>query len=133
MPWFKVDDGLSSRAETTRIPRAYRCSALGLWALAGSWSAKELTDGHVPAHMLDELSGSPDDASWLITSGYWSEVDDGWQFVKWAGDQPVRVKVLADRAKNAARQSKLTRKNVSNGVTVHVSDGVMRPGFSSDL
>lgn len=103
MPWFKVDDGLSSKAETTRIPRAHRTSAIGLWVLAGAWCAKELTDGHVPAHMVEELAGSDDDAQWLVKAGYWITVEDGFQFASWAPDQPLRETVIAAREKNAAK------------------------------
>src|SRR5476651_1728036 len=103
MPWFKVDDGLAMKVETTRIPRSARTSAIGLLALAGSWSARELTDGHIPAHMLDELCGTDADASWLVTAGYWVAVDDGWQFVDWAPDQPLREVVMADRTKKAEK------------------------------
>jgi hypothetical protein len=103
MPWFKVDDGLSMKAETTRIPRAARTSAIGLLALAGSWSARELTDGHIPTHMLEELAGSEADAAWLVTAGFWLVVPDGWQFVEWEPDQPLREVVMADRAKRAEK------------------------------
>ncbi|MET4702766.1 hypothetical protein ABIB54_000220 [Frigoribacterium sp. UYMn621] len=103
MPWYKVDDGLSMKAETTRIPRAARTSAIGLLALAGSWSARELTDGHIPTHMLEELAGSEADASWLVTAGFWIAVVDGWRFTEWEPDQPLREVVLADRAKRAEK------------------------------
>ena len=91
------------KAETTRIPRVERASAIGLYVLAGSWSARELTDGHIPAHMLEELCGSDNDATWLVTSGFWAMADDGWQFCEWAPEQPLREVVLAERAKKAER------------------------------
>lgn len=124
-PWFKVDDGLSSKAQTTRIPRAHRRAALGLWVLAGSWSAKELTDGHIPEHMLDELTGTPDDAAWLVKAVYWMVVEDGWQFVDWEPDQPLREAVLAGRKKNAEKVSTWrTRNRPSNPVTPPVANPV---------
>jgi hypothetical protein len=118
MPWFKVDDGLTMKAETTRIPRSLRTSAIGLLTLAGSWSARELTDGHIPAHMLDELCGAQSDAEWLVTAGFWTAVNDGWQFVEWAPDQPLREVVLAERAKRAEKMRGWRARNrPSNPVT----------------
>jgi hypothetical protein len=117
-PWFKVDDGLMSKAQTTRIPRAHRRAALGLWALAGSWSAKELTDGHIPEHMLDELTGTPEDAAWLVKAEYWTVAEDGWQFVEWEPDQPLREVVLDARKKNAEKvKDWRSRNRASNPVT----------------
>lgn len=58
MPWFKVDDGFANSQEVMRIPRRHRCAAAGLYTLAGSWAAKELTDGWVRQYMLAELCGT---------------------------------------------------------------------------
>ncbi|TXN29307.1 hypothetical protein FVP33_14100 [Lacisediminihabitans profunda] len=113
-----MTDDLPSKAETTRIPRAHRRSAVGMWALAGSWSAQQLTDGHIPEHMLDELSGTSEDAAWLVTAGFWEVVEDGWQFVEWAPDQPLRAVVLAERAKRAEKmRGWRSRNQVSNPAT----------------
>lgn len=127
-PWFKVSDDLPSKPETTRIPRVYRRAALGVWALAGSWSAQQLTDGHIPQHMLEELSGTEEDAAWLVTAGFWSAVDDGWQFVEWAPEQPLREVVLELRRKNAEKLKNWRSKNKpSNPVTPSVTDTVTDP------
>jgi hypothetical protein len=122
-PWFKVSDDLPSKPQTTRIPRSDRTSALGLWALAGAWSAQQLTDGHIPSYMLDELAGTADAAEWLVTSGYWAVVEDGWQFVEWAPDQPLRESVLEARRKNAEKvKNWRARNSPSNPVTNQGSD-----------
>jgi hypothetical protein len=123
MPWFKVDDNLGSLVETTRIPRAHRGAAMGLWVLAGSWSARELTDGHIPAHMVDELCSTAEDAQRLVECGLWVTVDDGWQFARWEGEQPLREAVLEGRRKNAERQNKW-RNGQRNAVTDAVTDNV---------
>lgn len=118
MPWFKVSDDLPSKPETTRIPRAHRTSAIGLWALAGAWSAQQLTDGHIPRHMVDELAGRDEDAAWLVNAGYWEVVDDGWRFVVWAPEQPLREAVLEQRRKNAEKvKNWRSRNRGSNSVT----------------
>lgn len=131
MPWFKVDDGLSSKAETTRIPRSHRTSAMGLWVLAGAWCAKELTDGHVPAHMIEELAGTDEDAQWLVRAGYWEVVEDGFQFVEWAGEQPLRAAVLEQRRKNTEKVSKWRAQNTPSGN--RVTPAVTNANTNSDV
>jgi hypothetical protein len=135
MPWFKVDDGLSMKAETTRIPRIARTSAIGLLALAGSWSARELTDGHIPAHMLEELCGTESEADWLVTAGFWMVVADGWQFIEWAPDQPLREVVLGERAKRAEkmrgwRQRNRPSSSATDAVTNADRDGDTTPSVT---
>lgn len=103
MPWFKVDDGLSSSLKTTRIPRARRAAAMGLWVLAGSWSARELTDGFIPAHMVDELACTIESAEDLVAAEYWSTAEGGWQMADWAVDQPTRAETEEKRRKNAEK------------------------------
>lgn len=135
MPWFKVSDDLPSKATTTRIPRQHRRAALGLWCLAGAWSAAQLTDGHIPAHMLEELSGTPDDAGWLVTARIWEPVEDGWQFVEWAPDQPLREAVLEARRKNAEKVTSWRSRNKpsSNPVTNSVTPAVSNAGTNCDV
>lgn len=129
MPWFRVSDDLPARSSTSRIPRPYRLRAIGLWAMAGAWSAQQLTDGHVPAWMLDELAGTPEDAEWLVTAGIWEPVEDGWQFVVWDGEQPMREKVLELRAKTTARvQTWRARNSVTNPDANNTRDGVTNAG-----
>jgi hypothetical protein len=123
VPWYKVDDGLSMKAETTRIPRKLRTSAIGLLTLAGSWSARELTDGHIPVHMLEELCGTTDEADWLVTAGFWNAVEDGWRFVEWAPEQPLREVVLADRAKKASKMKDWRARNHASNPATGVPTG----------
>lgn len=125
-PWFKVDDGLSSKKETTRIPRPFRTSALGLWALAGSWSAKELTDGLIPQHMIAELAGTDEEAQHLVDAEYWFRVEGGFQFVDWAPDQPLREAVLETRRKTAEKVKDWRSRNLPrNPVTAPVTNPVV--------
>jgi hypothetical protein len=135
VPWFKVSDDLPSKATTTRIPRQHRRAALGLWCLAGAWSAAQLTDGHIPAHMLEELSGTPDDAAWLVTARIWEPVEDGWQFVEWAPDQPLREAVLEARRKNAEKVTTWRSRNKpsSNPGTNSVTPAVSNAGTNRDV
>jgi hypothetical protein len=103
MSWFKVDDGFSDHPKVRSIPRATRAAAIGLWTLAGSWSAKNLTDGHVPAYMLAELGCTRGQAAALVQAGLWLRAGDGYDFHEWDDHQPSREQVTERRAKTAER------------------------------
>lgn len=124
MVWFKVDDGLPSSEAVMSIPRRYRAAAIGLWTLAGAWCAKELTDGRVPAFMLEELAGTKAIAEQLVRAGLWAPCDDetvtvqapsdaGWRFVNWDAYQPTREQVISSRKAEADRKRK-QRERVSH-------------------
>lgn len=106
MPWFRVDDGFYSSRKVTQIPRSQRWSAIGLWTIAGTWSAKELTDGFVPDYQLDELGGLAADAESLVRVGLWDAVDGGFQFANWGEYQPTKKEVEESRKKEAERKRK---------------------------
>jgi hypothetical protein len=82
---------------------------MGLWVLAGSWSADQLTDGWVPDYIVARLD--PDyreHAATLVRAGLWVEDehdgDKGWRFHEWSEHQPSREQVLAERKAAAERQ-----------------------------
>lgn len=92
--WFKVDDGLAFHAKTVAAGNA----AMGLWVRAGAWSAQQLTDGHVPAHMVAALGATRKHAAALVAAGLWVQADDGYRFHEWEQRQPSADEVRADRA-----------------------------------
>ncbi len=104
MSWFKVDDGLPVSRKVMSIPRTIRLSSIGLWTLAGAWSAAEELDGHVPGFMVAELGGTEKAASALVKSGLWEKVSDGYQFSKWAEYQPTRADMDERRKREADRK-----------------------------
>jgi len=104
MPWFNVDDGFANSKPVLKIPRRYRCAAIGLWTLAGSWSAKELTDGFIPDEALEEFAGTPAIAEYLVRAGLWKKIDGGWQFEGWSKWQKTKEKVLAYREREAEKK-----------------------------
>lgn len=117
MPWFRVDDGLSSNKKVLRIRRSQRCAAIGLWTLAGAWSSHELTDGFIPTYMLEELGGSEKLAGLLVdVAGVWTRVQDGFVFNNWNEFQPTRAAVEKRREDEAARKAewRAKRQNVRN-------------------
>lgn len=117
MPWFKVDDALYGHPKWLRTPPAARA----LWVTAGSWSAAQLTDGHVPAHVLPMLGGTTRAAGELVKAGLWTVDGDGWRFHAWLEFQPSSEQVQAERAQARERQRKAREKakasRQSHGVT----------------
>lgn len=100
MTWFKVDDKLHDH----RKARAAGKSAMGVWVLAGSWSADNLTDGFVPVALLSRW-GTRADANKLVAVGLWhvdeQDGEKGWRFHEWTERQPTRSQKLAERAARA--------------------------------
>lgn len=134
MPWFKVDDSFESHPKVKAIPRARRIKAIGLWTLAGSWSARQLTDGFVPAYMLDELAASKTEANTLVEVGLWSSVDGGYVFKDWHDWQPTKAKVEADReaAKERMRSAR-ERKRGSRSADVRANESVTPTNGSREV
>ncbi len=103
MPWFKVDDRLPDHTKTRRAGTA----AIGLWALAGAWSAGNLTDGFVPKVIAKRWDPSLRMAKKLVESGMWftdeSDGEPGYRFHDWHDHQPSRDDVLARRRAAADR------------------------------
>ena len=99
MPWFKVDDKLHSHKKAARAGVA----AMGLWTVAGSWCADQLTDGFVPDYIAQRLAPGEADqlAERLVTAGLWHhdvhDGDNGWRFNDWNHYQPTREHVEQQR------------------------------------
>jgi len=106
MPWFKVDDGFSTSRKVIQIPRRDRFQAIGLWLMAGNFAAKELTDGHIPAYVLDEM-GAPDElVELLISVGLWDRDEQGeiW-FHDWCEYQPSASEYREKRKQVSEKRS----------------------------
>ncbi|MFJ6532451.1 hypothetical protein [Microbacterium sp. NPDC091662] len=114
MPWFKVDDGFHGHPKVMMLSP----SAIGLWLLAGTWSAQYLTDGLVPAGMVRRFGGTPEDAADLVNAALWHEADGGYQFHEWAEYQPLKSDVEAERAASRERMRAMRAKR--KGVAAEV-------------
>lgn len=102
MTWFKVDDSFYDH------PKVFDASdaAIALWTRAGSWAARNLTDGFVPHGLLARLSTNAEAASKeLLDRGLWQRMRGGYLFHDWAEYQPTREKVIHNRKQTAARQA----------------------------
>lgn len=98
MPWFKVDDKLHSHRKTRKAGPA----AMGLWVLAGSWSADQLSNGFVPDYIAAAMDRDyRRHAGALVAAGLWEEDgengDKGWRFHDWDEMQPTRADVEEKR------------------------------------
>jgi hypothetical protein len=80
------------------ISRRDRLACVGLWMAAGTWSTRNLKDGRVPFHVLDEIGGTERLAVELVRVGLWRRIKTGYLFVNWKEFQPTRADVEADRA-----------------------------------
>lgn len=113
MAWFKVDDRLYSSLKVMRIPRRLRTAAIGLWTMAGSWSAHDLTDGFIPMFMVEEFGAEIDHAQALVETGLWTQVDDergeGFQFKNWDEYQPTKSEVEERRVYEREKKRKQRR------------------------
>jgi hypothetical protein len=134
MPWFKVDDSFESHPKVKAIPRPRRVKAIGLWTLAGSWSARQLTDGFIPGYMLDELAGSKTEANTLVEVGLWSPVDGGYLFKDWHDWQPTKARVEAERdaAKERMRVARERKKGTGSG-NVRANTSATPPNRSGEV
>ena len=83
---------------------------MGLWVVAGSWSSDQLTDGHIPHHMLAALGFTARDASALVTAGLWRTDSDGWHFHDWQAMNPSRADVEAKRGAEAEKKRRWREK-----------------------
>ncbi|MCS4277926.1 hypothetical protein M2390_003142 [Mycetocola sp. BIGb0189] len=123
MAWFKVDDGLHASRKLLSIPRTVRLSALGLWTIAGSWSAHEELDGFVPDFMVKEWGGTPRLVKALVDAGLWEVVEGGNRFGKWAEYQPTRADLDAARESERLRKAEYRRRKKGESVPPDVPPG----------
>lgn len=107
MAWFKVDDGFHASRKLLKIPKRARFAAIGLWTVAGSWSADQLTDGNVPDYMIEVFGAPPAAPEALVDSGLWQRTSDGYVFYNWHEYQPSKQDVDAERAASRERMREL--------------------------
>jgi len=102
MAWFRVDDTFHSSRKVKAIPRGQRLAAIGLWTLAGTWSAQEEQDGKVPAYIVEDFAGERA-ATELVKVGLWDKTDEGFRFHDWTDYQPTRAQLEERREKERQR------------------------------
>ena len=136
MTWFKVDDGFYDHPKVIDLPLA----AVGLWALAGAYCARHLTDGMITDRQIRAIGGTRKQAAALVAAGLWS-ADDAppsarrYAFNDWGDFQPARADVEAKREEArermaAARARK--RKTSGNGEMFARTNGERSQEVRSD-
>ena len=136
MTWFKVDDGFYDHPKVVDLPLA----AVGLWALAGAYCARHLTDGVITDRQIRAIGGTRKQAAALVSAGLWS-ADDAppsarrYAFNDWGDFQPSRADVEAKREEArermaAARARK--RKTSGNGEMFARTNGERSQEVRSD-
>lgn len=109
MTWFRVDDSFPQHPKVLSIPRKDRTAAIGLWTIAGTWCAAQLTDGALGAHMVEELAGTKRAADLLVSVGLWEKTDDGYQIHDYLDYNPSAEEVRADQAAKHEAKAKAGR------------------------
>lgn len=119
MPFFLVDDRLHVHPKLLSMPRgAKRERAIGLWTIAGSWSAGALTEGEIPMAQITEWGSSRAVAQQLVDAGLWEVTETGYRFHDWTGNgNKTRAEIEAAReakriagAKGGQRSGETRRK-----------------------
>ncbi|MDX3109699.1 hypothetical protein [Nonomuraea angiospora] len=122
--WFRVDDGFNSHPKQT----AASLTAIGLWTVAGSWSAKHLTDGFVPDHQIPSLSrGQVELAKELVRAGLWRRTRGGYQFHEWDADGDGTVRNLKKTEVVTERRKKSSGGRIGNHRRWHEARGISDP------
>jgi hypothetical protein len=125
VPWFRVDDSFYDH------PKVFDASdsAVALWTRAGSWSARNLTNGYVPAAMLARFCSDPETAAGeLVRRRLWSRSRGGYQFHDWDHYQPMKEAVENERKAARERMRKL-RKARSDPETFGRTSGEVQAKF----
>lgn len=123
MPWFKVDDTLHSHPKT----RKAGLPAMGMWALAGSYSSSYVTEGFIPEWWVAAFPSGRRWANRLVCADLWELAEkngeQGWMFHDWNKFQPSKAEIEADRAESRRRQREWRAKH-RNGATGEFEGGV---------
>jgi len=109
VPWFRVDDDYPTHPGTLAVSLAAR----GLWATAGAWCSKRLTDV-APNHVLASFGSTPELETELRLSGAWKKVRGGWRFTQEGLCKiPSKEAVEHERKTAAERQRKRRARHAS--------------------
>lgn len=113
--WFKVSDDFHSHPKAMAAGSA----AVGLWALAGSWSSANSQGGFVPDYVLPRLSeDSTALARKLVAAGLWVKVKNGYRFHEWDERNPSEqaAKALQSIRSESARLANHERWHTKRGL-----------------
>lgn len=109
MAWGKLDDGFYDNPKIVRIARQSH-GAVGIHARAISYCAKHLTDGHIPAEVVQGFAPLQRDREQmvevLIAERAWYKSEDGYILHDYLDQNPSKEEVEAKRAEDRERKRK---------------------------
>lgn len=109
MPWLAVTDETADSVDTLRVWAADP-AAFGLDMRGRAYCAKHLTDGVVPAEILElwiRDAGERDRlAQILVDTGCWERHDEGFYIPIYLEHNPTRARVMARRKQKRAAAAK---------------------------
>jgi hypothetical protein len=111
MPYALIDDQMYDHPKFVGLSDG----AVGLWVRCLSWTARHLTDGHIPAALPGKLCTSSERtarrfAAELVDSGLWVAAQNGYQFHDYHHHNPSGSAVKARRAEVSEARSQAGRK-----------------------
>jgi 5-methylcytosine-specific restriction endonuclease McrA len=119
MPWFKVDDAFYRHRKVRKLGKD-KLPAVGLWQLAGTWSADNLTDGFVPCEQVKGWDPKLRYANRLVEVGFWTAIEhdgeEGFEFHEWSTYQPMRDEVEKRRIEDWMRKDLYARPGLVQAV-----------------
>jgi hypothetical protein len=106
MAWLKIDDQFYANQKAVKAFTTDP-AALGVWLMCATWSANQMTDGHVPEHLVRMWGVQQEAIDVLVGSGLWLEdaTSEGWVMKDFLDYNPSRAELEEKRAKEAARRS----------------------------
>lgn len=125
MPDFRVAD---TAPEHPKL-RAVGLAAVGLWATAGAYAMRELTDGWVPEYWVLTWPSGKAQAAKLVSVGLWRREPRkgiaGYGFHDWTDYQRPAEKIAKERAEARERMAKLRAGKQSGSQDVRPNTGHM--------
>jgi hypothetical protein len=103
MQWVKLDDSFFCHPKI--VTAGAEATGLYIWGL--TYSAHNLTDGHVPVAWVKQVVGGRARklAGVLVEQGLWQPNDAGWLIHDYLDYNPDRASILDKRRKDSARKA----------------------------
>lgn len=107
---FSIDDAWDTCTPVARAGNA----AFGVYCRCGAWSARNSTDGYIPAEVALGI-GSPELASKLVAVGLWEAAEGGWSMPHYLDRNESGAQVAARRKREADRKARWRERKKSHG------------------
>jgi hypothetical protein len=98
---FSIDDGWDNCTPVARSGNA----AFGAYCRLGAWSARNSTDGYIPAEVALGIA-SPELAQKLVDAGLWEAAEGGWSMPHYLVRNESAEQVRARRKAEAERKAR---------------------------